>query len=760
MKIVKVVLKKSAKSFDIEYTYIAGDDLADGLSKGSMVKIPFGRGNKVIDAYIKEIIEPDKYNNEYPIENLKYIIAADENETKNLNSEFVSMTNWMSKQYICSRAAAIKLMTAPGEDKVNEKVLKKARLVLSAEELGAMIAQNKIKKIYQIEILEYLKQNGETEVSELTVKFSVSNAVINTMIKNGYIYIVKVNKEITTTDNSYANKRESVKQDSPKILTSEQQSAVTELKTALHSDSFKEYLLHGVTGSGKTEIYLNIIKETMDMGRTAIVLVPEISLTPQMSQRFKARFQNEVAILHSRLSLKERNEQWKLIKKGQVKLVVGARSAVFAPFENLGVVIIDEEHENTYKSETTPKYHAGEIARFRCQFNKALLVYGSATPSIETSYKVQTKEIGYIKLKERASGIQLPTVKVVDMRQEFENGNTSIFSDELRAELEKNFSNKEQTMILINKRGYSHTLSCRKCGYTPRCPNCETSMTYHASNGRIICHYCGQTEKAETKCPNCEGLEMKQSGFGTQRVEAELQKLYPDIKILRMDMDTTKGRDSHEDILRQFVEDKADILIGTQMIAKGHDFENVTLVGILAADAGLNLEDFRASEKTFQLVTQAAGRAGRGSKPGRVIIQAQNVDDYTITAASNQDYRHFYMREIMFRRQLDFPPFTNMAVMGMNGADDKEAYDAAVCLKNALNDVIVVMQDSGEVQVLGPARCPLSKLNGKYRWRVIIKCRNLENLIKLCTKSAQNIEKKKFLKTIGLVVDINPVNML
>ena len=758
MKIIKVFLKKSNKSFDIEYSYIVPDDICVTPIKGNKVTIPFGKSNRPTDAYIKEIVNLEEYNkdqNNIPIKSLKNIISIESNDKKDLSEEFINMANWMSRRYICSRSAAMKLMTAPGEDKVSEKKIRKVKLIITGDELKNMINSGNIKKIYQIEILEYLDKYGETEINELTTKFSVSANVINTLIKREYIAVILLEKEI---DNEFKNINE-IHQDTPKLLNEEQQNAVEELKQSLDSNKYSEYLLHGVTGSGKTEIYLNIIQKVIDMGKSAIVLVPEISLTPQMNARFKARFKDDVAILHSRLSIKDRYNQWQLIKNNKVKLVVGARSAVFAPFSNLGVIIIDEEHEGTYKSETTPKYHAAEIASYRCEYNNALLIHGSATPSMETAYKVQTKQIGYIKLQNRASGIEMPRVELVDMKEEFENGNKGIFSDKLCRELEKNFSNHEQSMILINKRGYSYSLICRNCSYSPQCPSCNTSMTYHFSNGRIICHYCGNTENAPNICPVCGGNELRQAGFGTQRVEKELQEMYPNRRMIRMDMDTTRGKNSHEEILKKFVDEKIDILIGTQMIAKGHDFANVTLMGILSADAGLRLEDFRATEKTFQLITQAAGRAGRSLKEGRVVIQAQNIDDYTITAASKQDYGYFYKREIVFRKQLDFPPYTNMAVIGLSGAEDKYTYDIINDLKNILSKNIGCLAFE-DFQILGPARYPMSKMNGKYRWRLIIKCKNINKLIDICAFGVEKISDKKLKNITGPSVDINPVNML
>ena len=751
LKVINVVLKKSTRSFDMEYSYKAEDEAAENLKNGSLVKIPFGKSNKIVDAYVKDIIDAEKYNGKYSIDSLKNIFSGEEKE--DLSPEFLALANWMSKRYFCSRAAAIKHMTAPGGEKISAKKVRMAKLNLNPEELCALIDNKTIRKIYQIEILDYLRENGETEVSTIMSRFSVSPAILNTMIKHKYITVDKTEAaaEITkgTEHKEYAL---------PKELTEEQKQAVETLENAFDSGNFSEYLLHGVTGSGKTEIYLNIIKQCIDAGKQAIVLVPEISLTPQMNYRFKGRFGDNVAILHSRLTARERYDQWQLIKQNKVKLVVGARSAIFAPFSEIGVIIIDEEHESTYKSENTPRYHAAEIAEFRCKYKNALLIKGSATPYMDTSYKVQMKKIGYIGLRNRASGVEMPEIKLVDMKEEFENGNREIFSETFCGELARNLKNREQTMILINRRGFSSALVCKNCGYTPKCHDCNTSMTYHSSNNRVICHYCGFTESVKEVCPACQSPEIKQTGFGTQKVENELNRLFPQAKTIRMDMDTTKGRNTHEEILSRFVNENIDILIGTQMIAKGHDFANVTLACILTADAGLNVEDYRASERTFQLITQASGRAGRGTSKGRVVIQAQNIDDYTIQSAAAQDYRFFYKNEMQIRKQLDFPPYTNMVVAGISGENDRHTFDV-------MNIIKEIFQSESEkctcdVQVLGPARFPMSKINGKYRWRLIIKCKDMDMLIDFCTKCLERAEEKKFKNVSLLSIDINPMNML
>lgn len=753
MKVVYVVLKKSTKAFEQLYSYVVSDDMASSLQEGTSVMVPFGVHNRAVEAFVKKIIDSSAYDDAYPIDKLKSVLSV-KSTSRKLNQEQLALVSWMSKKYFCTESAALRLMSPPGGEQIDDKKERTIKLKLTATELEQLVDNGIVKKIHQIEILRYLKEAGETTIEEMKNRFSVTTAVLDTLRKHDYVSYGERRKQAVLQQDAeipyYAP---------PKALTTEQQEASNTLKAALQAGKMQEFLLHGVTGSGKTEVYLSVIEEVLRQGKQAIVLVPEISLTPQMQARFQGRFGSGVVMLHSKLTDRQRYEHWQAIRRGEVNLVVGARSAVFAPFAKLGAIFIDEEHETSYESDKTPKYHAADIAKFRCDYHKALLVYGSATPSITTSYRVQKKEIGYLKLAQRATGIQLPQVTLVDMKQEYENGNKGIFSDALYQALEENLRKKEQSMLLLNKRGYSHGVICKTCGYTQKCPSCDVTMTYHASNERVICHYCGYTEKAVHACPSCQSTELKQSGVGTQQVERQLQKMFPEAKILRMDMDTTKGRLSHAELLKQFAQGDADILIGTQMIAKGHDFPKVTLMGILAADAGLYLEDYLASERTFQLITQAAGRAGRGTLPGKVIIQAQNIDDYTIQAAAKQDYRYFYTRETLIRRQLDFPPFTNLAIVGMNGKEDKKVYDAMADVKQRFLQELTKNNWTG-IQVLGPARYPLSKMNGKYRWRLLLKGKDQALLEQLCSNVLAGIPNKTYSEMNGPGVEVNPRNLL
>jgi primosomal protein N' (replication factor Y) len=517
-------------------------------------------------------------------------------------------------------------------------------------------------------------------------------------------------------------------------------------------------LLHGVTGSGKTEVYLQLIQHVIDSGRHAIVLVPEISLTPQMVDRFRGRFGARVAVMHSRLSPGERYDQWRQIREGEVSIVVGARSAIFAPFSDLGLVVIDEEHENTYKSEITPKYTAAQIAAMRCSNDGALLIYGSATPSTETYQRAIDGEIGLAVMKGRANTMVMPKVHIVDMRKELELGNRSIFSSALSAEIEKNINAGQQTILFLNKRGYASFVLCRSCGIRLKCKHCNITMTYHSVDDRLICHYCGYTVKMPAVCPKCGSSHIRQFGTGTQKVEEELHKYFPEASVIRMDMDTTTGKHSHEEILDAFRRQNINILVGTQMIAKGHDFPNVTLVGVLAADSLLGMDDYRASERTFQLLTQVAGRAGRGQLPGRVVIQTYNTEDYSITTACSHDYDSFFKKEAQIRSRLGYPPFTGIGVAVISSINDKLAYARAkeVCgfLTSRLD------KGAGDELLPGPARAPLSRIRNRYRWRVIIKCCSEERLADILSALTDFFARKKDKADVDLSVDINPVSML
>lgn len=536
-----------------------------------------------------------------------------------------------------------------------------------------------------------------------------------------------------------------------------QKNVIEQISPYIENKKQGRFLLHGVTGSGKTEVYLQLIQKVLEQGRQAIVLVPEISLTPQMIQRFVGRFGNLVAVLHSRLSDGERRDQWYRIKEGTASVVVGARSAVFAPFDNPGIIIIDEEHEHTYKSEKTPKYHAIEVAAKRCELENCVLVLGSATPSVETYYSALKGKLNLAQMPERANKSALPKVEIVDMRVELEEGNKAVFSRALHTAIKENLKNNNQTMLFLNRRGYSSFVLCRKCGYVAKCKNCSISLTYHMKGDRLLCHYCGYARGSFESCPVCKSEQIRHFGIGTQRLEEEVRKHFPEASVIRMDMDTTTRKNSHEEILKKFKDENINILIGTQMIAKGHDFPNVTLVGVITADMMLNMEDFRSTEKTFQLLTQVAGRAGRAEKEGKVILQTYEVDNFSIEKAKKQDYEGFYKQEIIIRKELGYPPFRDIAVVLLSGTDESIVLKIASEMETVIRKEIDGIDKEAEVLKAVPA--PVSRIKNRYRWRIIIKCK-ADSRLREKLNEVMLRESKRFEKGCSISIDINPMNML
>jgi primosomal protein N' (replication factor Y) (superfamily II helicase) len=811
--IASVVLSSSTREFDRIYDYLVPTELMDRIIPGGRVIVPFGKSNKSVEAYVLELADSSETRE---LKEIKEAVDA----VPVLKTDLIKLAIWMKHRYLCTYGDAAKCMLPPGigvksyrllklenpkaEAKgsearilealvemgkeceydelknqlnikdfskkvqalleagiisvyegystgVREKTVRVACLARAREEIMDELESNRIRKIQHVRILEMLLDNEYIGVSDLVRFASVSPGVLDTLKKYGYIDF----REVEVNRDPY--RMRDIPATSPLLPTREQASVLEACKQNLQGERFAEMLLHGVTGSGKTEVYLQLIQFCFDQGRQAVVLVPEISLTPQMVERFKGRFGNDVAVLHSRLSLGERYDQWRMIREGKIKVVVGARSAVFAPFDKLGLVIIDEEHENTYKSETTPKYHARDVAAERCRNTNALLLYGSATPSVETCFRARKGEIGLLEMKERANNMLMPAVEIVDMRSELNEGNRSIFSNKLAEEIGKNIEAGEQTILFLNRRGHSSFVLCRSCGYVLKCTGCSINMTYHANDERLICHYCGFTVRNPKLCPKCKSNYIRHFGTGTQRVEEDIKKQFPGGSVIRMDMDTTSYKNAHEEILKAFREQNINIMVGTQMIAKGHDFPRVTLVGVLAADSLLNTGDYRAGERTFQLVTQVAGRAGRGELPGRVVIQTYNTEDFSITSASRHDYDAFYSQEILIREKLDYPPFTNIGVLILSGGNDSSVCKKAKEVRNSIADSFETIDASADI--LGPARSPLYRMKNKYRWRIVIKCKNLNMLLKVLETVSHRYNGKKDRGEVDISMDINPVNM-
>ena len=572
------------------------------------------------------------------------------------------------------------------------------------------------------------------------------------MEKNGYIKFY----EQTVERNPFIHK---VIDSSSKLnLNDEQKSAYDAVEEAIDDCMNSEFLLFGVTGSGKTEVYLQLIEKVLNIGKTSVMLVPEISLTPQTVDRFIARFgQDKIAILHSKLSVGERYDQWYKIKNGEAKIVIGARSAIFAPISDLGLIIIDEEHDSSYKSEMTPRYNVKDVSRYLAKEYNVPIVFGSATPDMDTFYKAQQGEIELLELTKRANNAELPTINIVDMKQELANGNRSSISMKLYENIKENLSNKKQTILFLNRRGYSTFILCRDCGYVAKCKHCNIALTYHIKENKLKCHYCGHTERPVSICPECKSTKIRYFGTGTQKLEQEINKLFPGASTIRMDVDTVTKKNSHEDILNKFRNENIDILIGTQMVVKGHHFPNVTLVGVIFADGSLNIDDYRANERTFQILTQVAGRAGRGQDKGNVIIQTYNPDNLSIEYSKEQNYRVFYNTEIIIRKQLKYPPFCDIILIGFSSENEKNVIESARFMYMSLKNKII--NEKLQIILYKPVPAPIDKIKNKIRWRIIIKCKFNNEIIEALNTSLKDLNSKK-LKDVKTIIDLNPTNMM
>ena len=745
-----IYLLQSNTAIDRKYTYQVPDTLRDKIYPGVFVSVPFGLHNGAKKAVVWEIFPEGSAGKETTYQ-LKEIRSLQE-DILPLTEKEMLLAEKMRRLYLCPMGDCVKCFIPPEGDRgraCNFTVLQH-----SVGETDRVISEGNFRNIAQIRVLEYLRDEGGRAPSrEILQNVSCSLSVLKTLEKHGY---VRTEKGHVQTERTPAAEERIIYP--AKQLTPGQQEAYDMAAEAVDSPEFKELLLHGVTGSGKTEIYLQLIEKVMTRGGNAIVLVPEISLTPQMSARFTGRFGDKVAVLHSRLTDSARASQWKRIRNGEVSVVLGARSAIFAPFPKVDLIILDEEHELTYKSEEQqPRYHAAEIAVLRGKMDGGTVILGSATPSVETFYRAQRGKITYIPLRERVNQRDLPPVRIVDMREELNAGERGIFSRQLVAELRRNLDAGEQSVLFVHRRGFSGNVICTGCGKSMKCGKCNIPMTYHSSSQRLICHYCGNTVPVPKVCPGCGCKEFDRRSFGTQRVQEELSEMFPDAKIVRMDADTTSGREGHARVLEDFTKGGGDILVGTQMIAKGHDFPNVTLAGVLSADSLINSQDYRAAEKTFQLLTQVSGRAGRGEKPGRVLIQAFDIDNYALLAACKQDYSAFYQTEVKLRQQLNYPPFCTMAVIGIIGTDDRKVFDYGLeCRKILTRTAADMFGENSGVEVLGITRAGMPKINGKYRWRIIIKAPNRITLLKLLEAFKQ---PKAGSYITGFIKDVAPGNM-
>ncbi|MBI4744200.1 MAG: primosomal protein N' [Actinobacteria bacterium] len=638
--------------------------------------------------------------------------------------------------------------------KIEEKTEQYVKLNQSKKTIREYIEKQFKKSPKKTKILKYLmEENKEISVKQAEGNVGISRAVLNQLSKEGYISFFKKAVKRRIDDQALMSASDNI------ILNKDQKTAVEKIFKSLNENKSDVFLLEGVTGSGKTEVYLRAIEEVLRLGKTAIVLVPEIILTPQTIERFKSRFGETVAILHSHLTAGQRFDQWMGIRKGEYKVVIGVRSAVFAPLENLGLIVVDEEHESSYKQNRNPRYHAREVAVKRAEFDNAVVVLGSATPSLESKYKAEEKMFNFIGLSKRVENRIIPEIEIVDMREEQKAGNKTIFSNVLQEAIKDCLKKDEKIILFLNRRGYSSFIMCYDCGYVVKCKRCSVSMTYHQQGKLLRCHHCDYIKPAPEVCPNCESRNIGYFGIGTQRVESELKTLFPETNIVRVDRDSVSRKDSHYHKLKRFSENKKSILLGTQMIAKGLDFPEVTLVGIINSDTVLNLPDFRAAEKTFQLVMQVSGRAGRGALPGRVVAQTYSPESYAIESLKNGDYNNFWKQEVAFRKELDYPPFSNLINLLVSGDKENETEEASEAISKFFRESGFL--DSGDlIQILGPAPAPLYRIMNRYRWHILLKVRNPDKIKKFIKLNLKSVFSKKLFKNVNLIIDVDPVWVL
>ena len=808
-KVAKVIVDVPTMQTDQPFTYLVPENLNEQLAVGMRVEVPFGNGNRHVQGFVLAI-EPmaatvlDETNVQLkelvavldlkPVLNTEMLALADYMKEKTFAfkitclqtmlpsvmranyQKYIYLTDELSEELqdqlfygleeiswdqAQERGLLPQLMALRKQQKVDIRYevttrnkVKMVRFIQAAKEFEQLEeirlglrkgAKKKEQLLYYLQRLGTEKVTAVKEMKEL----GFSTALLNEAAKNGWLTFI----EKEAYRDPFAN--QTFEKTTALSLNAEQQVAVETILQSVQEQQSQTYLLEGITGSGKTEVYLQVIAEVLNQGKTAIMLVPEISLTPQMVQRFKSRFGEHVAVMHSGLSQGEKYDEWRKIERGEAEVVVGARSAIFAPIENIGVIIVDEEHEASYKQEETPRYHARDLAIWRSEYHHCPVVLGSATPSLESRARAQKNVYQRLRLTQRANqAATLPTIDVVDMRQEVENGNVSSFSMSLQEKLQERLEKNEQSVLLLNRRGYSSFVMCRDCGYVLPCPNCDISLTLHMDSKTMKCHYCGHEERIPYRCPNCGQDKIRYYGTGTQKVEEELQTLLPDSRILRMDVDTTRRKGAHEKILRTFGEGQADILLGTQMIAKGLDFPNVTLVGVLNADTALNLPDFRSSERTFQLLTQVSGRAGRAEKPGEVIIQSFNPEHYAIQLAKAQDYEDFYTKEMYIRHRGDYPPYYFTVQITASHPEENEAakqmFQIATKLKQGL---------SPQAILLGPTPNAIMRVNNRYFYQVIIKYKQ-EPMLQPLLKEILTDTQRATARGLKLSIDAEPMNFI
>ena len=759
-----IIVDISHEKLDKPFQYRVPERLKDSLEIGMCVTVPFGNGGRRLKGYVIEIGEECKFDPQRTKDILEIT-------TKNAGVEdrLIALAGWIRKNYGSTMIQALKTVI-PAKQTVKRLEHRTLQRLMNREEIISLLGEScRKKQMAKERLLRELVEQEEIPYEWVTGKLGVSAQTVRGLEKAGAVRVVSTESLRNPVRLAQENEEANARQMRP-VLSAEQRRIAEEILADFDAGSPGTYLIHGITGSGKTEVYMQIVEEMVRRGRQAIVLIPEIALTYQTLLRFYRRFGSRVSVMNSTLSPGEKYDQCERAKNGEIDVIIGPRSALFTPFPKLGVIIMDEEHENSYKSEATPKYHARETAARLAGMSGASLVLGSATPSMEAYYRAQSGEYKLYTLKERLTGGQLPTVYTIDLRQELKQGNRSIFSRKLQELLADRLQKGEQSILFLNRRGYAGFISCRACGHVMKCPHCDVSLSEH-KGGRLICHYCGYSEPKPSVCPKCGSRYISGFKAGTQQIEEKLRELFPNVRTLRMDGDTTKTKDSYEQILSAFSNREADVLIGTQMIVKGHDFPGVTLVGVLAADLSLGANDYRAGERTFQLLTQAVGRAGRGALPGEAVIQTYQPEHYAVTYAAGQDYEGFYNEEILYRELGGYPPAAHMLAVQIFARVESRGQSLAEALAECVRgkmpaergqEMKDTAQTGGErdrMQIIGPAPAAIGRINDIFRFVFYVKSAKYDTLVKVKDVLEEKIQGEQ-LRTEVVQFDFDPVNTL
>lgn len=747
-----IIVDISHEKLDKPFQYRVPERLRDSLEIGMCVTVPFGNGGRRLKGYVIEIGEECKFDPQRTKDILEITI-----KNAGVEDRLIALAGWIRKNYGSTMIQALKTVI-PAKQTVKRLEHRTLQRLMNREEIISLLGESHRKKqVAKERLLRELVEQEEIPYEWVTGKLGVSAQTVRGLEKAGAVRVVSTESLRDPVRLAQENEAAHGQQMRP-MLSDAQRRIAEEILADFDAGSPGTYLIHGITGSGKTEVYMQIVEEMVRRGRQAIVLIPEIALTYQTLLRFYRRFGSRVSVMNSTLSPGEKYDQCERAKNGEIDVIIGPRSALFTPFPKLGVIIMDEEHENSYKSEATPKYHARETAARLAGMCGASLVLGSATPSMEAYYRAQNGEYKLYTLKERLTGGQLPTVYTIDLRQELKEGNRSIFSRKLQELLADRLQKGEQSILFLNRRGYAGFISCRACGHVMKCPHCDVSLSEH-KGGRLICHYCGYSEPKPSACPKCGSRYISGFKAGTQQIEEKLRELFPDVRTLRMDGDTTKTKDSYEQILSAFSNREADVLIGTQMIVKGHDFPGVTLVGVLAADLSLGANDYRAGERTFQLLTQAVGRAGRGALPGEAVIQTYQPEHYAVTYAAGQDYEGFYNEEILYRELGGYPPAAHMLAVQIFAREESRGQALAEALAECVRGNVPTERGQERMQIIGPAPAAIGRINDIFRFVFYVKCVKYGTLVKVKDVLEERIQGEQ-LRTEVVQFDFDPVNTL